>query len=145
MAMLFVVVPLLLVALATWHDLRTREVPDWISYTLGLWSLVCIACGLGNNSWGGVFLGGLLAFAITFPFCWLGGLGGADVRLMVGLGMIFGPSVLLLLAILTALLGGVLAIVAVLRGQKDYAYCPAILGALVLVLTLSMVLHGRLA
>ena len=33
------VVPLVLLAVAAWHDLRTREIPDGISLALAAWAL----------------------------------------------------------------------------------------------------------
>lgn len=145
MSHLLWLIPLLLVALATWHDLRTREVPDWISYVLAAWGALAIAVNWSPNTWFGLAAGALLGAVLTLPFAYFGGLGGADVRLMIALGAVFGPGLLLLLGFLTAIFGGLLALVAHFRGQKDYAYCPAILASLVSVLALSLVIHGRIA
>ena len=145
MSHLLWLIPLLLVALATWHDLRTREVPDWISYVLAGWGVLAILLQGGPNTWFGLLAGALLGAALTLPFAYFGGLGGADVRLMIALGAVFGPGLLLLLGFLTAIFGGLLALVAHLRGQKDYAYCPAIFASLVSVFALSLVIHGRIS
>jgi len=136
---------LILLAFASWHDLRTREVPDWISLALAGVGGLAILLKQGENDWLGWFAGAALGGLLTAPFLALGGIGGADVKLMVGLGAIFGPGTLLLLAFLTAIVGGILAIAAKYRGRRDYAYCPALISAVALAVLLGWVVHGRIA
>jgi prepilin peptidase CpaA len=126
------VVPLVLLAVAAWHDLRTREIPDWISLALAAWALVLAAGGWHSNGWTGLVLGGLLGFVLTAPLFWLGGLGGGDVKLLAALGACLGPGLLLLTLFWMAIAGGVLALVAKCRGKADFAYVPAILAGLAL-------------
>lgn len=133
-----------LLGIATWYDLRTREIPDWISLVLAGSGAVAVALGWGTNTWSGLLAGAVLGLVITLPFFALEGLGGGDVKLLVSLGAAFGPGTLLLLILGTAIFGGVLALVAWLRGKKDYAYCPAILASLVVAVALGLVVHGRI-
>ena len=57
---------------------------------------------------------------------YLGGLGGADVKLVAALGAAVGPVSLLCVLFWTALAGGLLALAAKSRGKRDFAYVPAI-------------------
>ena len=52
--------------------------------------------------------------------------GGGDVKLFAALGGWFGITAVIPLALWTAIAGLLLAIVAAARGDKDYAYGPAI-------------------
>jgi prepilin peptidase CpaA len=133
-----------LLSLATWHDLRTREIPNWISLALAGCGAIAVGLGWGANTWLGFLVGAILGLVVTFPFFALEGLGGGDVKLLVALGATFGPGTLLILILGTALFGGALALVALLRGKKDYAYCPAILASFVVVVALGLVVHGRI-
>jgi prepilin peptidase CpaA len=119
-------------AVAAWHDVRTREIPNWISFCLGLWAIGAAAAGWHSVGWLGLFLGTALGFALSAPLFWLGGLGGGDVKLITALGAGLGPGLLLLALFWMALAGGVLALIAKFRGQADYAYVPAILAGLLL-------------
>ncbi|WP_419194934.1 hypothetical protein [Novipirellula herctigrandis] len=53
-------------------------------------------------------------------------LGGGDAKLIASLRMLLGPVGILILCFGMSVFGGVLSLVAMLRGQRDYAYVPAI-------------------
>ena len=92
---LVLIIPLALVLIATICDLRTREIPDWISLVLLAWGLIATALGWHERGWwstaGGLTLG-LTASGIVFA---LGGMGGGDVKLLAALGAAIGPLALL--------------------------------------------------
>ncbi len=125
-------IPLGLLAIAAWHDLRRREIPDWIALALLVWALAAAGVGWQSAGWWGLALGAGLGLALSAPLFWLGGLGGGDVKLIAALGACLGPGALLLALFWTALAGGALALIARFRGQADFAYVPAILAGLVL-------------
>lgn len=52
--------------------------------------------------------------------------GGGDAKLIAAVGALLGPVGLLFALFWTAVAGGVLALIAMVRGQRDYAYGPAI-------------------
>jgi len=116
-----------LIVVATVCDLRSREIPDSISIGLLGIGLVGALTGLSGLSGIEAILGLLLGLLVTIPWFYLGGIGGGDVKLIAGLGSIFGPMGLLWVLLWTAIAGGVLALIAKSRGQDDFAYVPAIL------------------
>jgi prepilin peptidase CpaA len=130
-----------LLAIATWHDVRTREIPDWISLAIVVWAVGTAAVGWQLAGWLALAAGATLGFALTAPLFWLGGVGGGDVKLVAGLGACLGPWGLLQTLFWVAVAGGVLALFAKWRKQADFAYVPAILAGLVLYCVQSGVLH----
>ena len=94
---ILVITALLWVLFASLSDIKTREVPDWLSY-----SLIAIGLGLrGINSiylkdvW--FFLYGLIGLTIMFGFGMLmyytKQWGGGDSKLIMGLGAVFGSNI----------------------------------------------------
>src|SRR5580700_4956511 len=122
--MIYIAIGLTLVAV--FYDLRRREVPDWIGASLVVCAVTAIAARLTDATWAGLAIGAALGLALTLPLYGLGGFGGGDVKLVVALGAALGPLALLSALFWVALSGGVLALVAVIRGRRDLAYVPAI-------------------
>lgn len=98
-----------LVVVAAVLDFRTRRVPNWL--TAG-----GVVVGLGLHvfldGWGGLkfsLLGLGLGFVIFLPLFALRGMGGGDVKLMAAIGAMAGVTNTFVIFILTAVLGGVLA------------------------------------
>jgi prepilin peptidase CpaA len=119
-------VALLLASIAALYDLRTREIPDWVSALLAGCAVVATAVGWTDVTWIALIYGALLGLALSFPLFALGGFGGGDVKLVVALGAALGPTSLLSALFWVALFGGALALVAILRGRRIFAYAPAI-------------------
>lgn len=115
----------LIVVAAAW-DLRTREVPDWIPVAILACATLATLFGWSEVRWIGLVVGLFLGFALPAAVWWLGGLGGADVKLIAGLGAALGPISLLCFLFWTALAGGLLAAAVKSAGKKDFAYVPAI-------------------
>lgn len=138
-------IPVLLLAAAALYDLRSREVPDELSALLVAWGVLATAVGFSGITWLQLALGMLLAFAVTIPLYGAGGIGGGDLKLVVGLGAVLGPWALLSTLCWTAIAGGALALVAAARGQRDFAYVPAIVAGLLVYLLRSEVFAHVLA
>jgi prepilin peptidase CpaA len=119
-------VALLLACVAAVYDLRTREIPDWIAASLGACAVLATAAGWTDVTSSALLYGALLGFALSFPLFALGGFGGGDVKLVVALGAALGPASLLSALFWVAMWGGVLALVAIVRGRRIFAYAPAI-------------------
>ena len=95
--------------LASWSDVRSRRIPNWIT-------VVGMLAGLGFHAARGVgplgvgVLGLAAAFVVALPFFMSGALGGGDAKLLMVVGAFFGPVDLLLAALVIALVGGALAL-----------------------------------
>ncbi len=103
---LLMCVPMLgLLAWAAVVDLRTRRIPNWLTFSL-------VLAGLGQSfTWArtvgpaDAFLGLLTGFGLTFILFGIGALGGGDVKLLAGLGAWLGPMPILIVFALAAILG----------------------------------------
>lgn len=119
-------------------DIRTREVPDWITVVLVIIGLVSCFLGWYFLSWPPSkflhMLGGAAVPAI------IGGLmmwqnpevlGGGDWKLLIGLGAIVGFPSIMFLFVVMIFAGGAMGLVVMalrhLRGtSNDFPYVPAI-------------------
>jgi len=98
---------------ATVDDLARRRIANWIP-------AAALAGGFGwqigqNGIWPGVGYaagGAAVGFAVFLVFYLMGGMGGGDVKLMAGFGALLGVSGVLWAALLTAAVGGILAVCA---------------------------------
>jgi prepilin peptidase CpaA len=96
---------------ATIDDLARRQIANWIP-------AAALAGGFGwqigqNGIWpgAGYALGGAaVGFTVFLIFYLMGGMGGGDVKLMAGFGALLGTSGVLWAALLTAMVGGGLAV-----------------------------------
>jgi prepilin peptidase CpaA len=100
-----------LVIFAAAFDLRTRRIPNWLCAT-GL------VCGFGLQTvlfqWAGAreaILGTGLALLIYIPLFAVRAVGGGDVKLMAAVGSIAGPKAWIAIFLITAIVGGVIALV----------------------------------
>lgn len=112
-------------------DLRRREIPDAIPFSLALLGLVAGWLDGGAGGLARALWGALVGTAIG-TLAWLAlGFGGGDVKLVAALGAGLGASALIDALVWGALLGAVPCAVAWLRGAREVAYAPAlVLGAL---------------
>ncbi|HUE69898.1 MAG TPA: A24 family peptidase [Pirellulaceae bacterium] len=116
---------LLLLLAASICDLRRREIPDWVPLAMLAWAAAAAAAGIGGATWLGAACGFAVGLALSAPLFYLGGIGGGDVKLIAALGAALGPWPLAACLLWIAIFGGILAGIASLRGQKDFAYAPA--------------------
>jgi prepilin peptidase CpaA len=97
-------------ALACWHDIRTRHIPNAV--TLG-GAVVAVAFALTQHGGHGLLasvLGWATGLALFLPFFALGGMGAGDVKLMACVGAWLGPAAAAWAALYTSIAGGVLAL-----------------------------------
>ena len=123
----------LVVTAGAW-DLRSRRIPNALT-------IPALAAGIVLqwllHGWAGLAdaaLGAAAALAITLPLFALRGLGGGDVKLMAAAGVMTGPRNFLVIFLLNALLGGIVALVLVMtRGRlvRTLRNTAAILGQMV--------------
>jgi len=104
------IVGLTIASIACVTDLRTRRIPNVLTFGAALAGLLYQFVnggidGLGNGALG--WLVGALIFVLPFA---LGGLGGGDVKLLAALGAWLGPENVLWLSLYTGVAGGVMAL-----------------------------------
>ena len=91
---LFLGVTFLAIAVASYTDIRTREVPDWVNYSL-------LAFGLGGNLLLSIAMkdfsfilysiaGAAAMFGIACAMYYTGQWGGGDSKLLIGMGAMLG-------------------------------------------------------
>ena len=127
MALAVLITVFLLLLLAAVVDLRTREIPDWISIAILLVGIAAAAFGWAGIRWWMVASGLVLGLVVGLVLFRFAGFGGGDGKLIAGIGAVLGPVGILFFLMWMALAGGVLALIAKYRGQREYAYGPAIL------------------
>lgn len=107
-----------LVIAAGTFDLRTRRIPNWLCAA----GLVCgFAYQIVLFQWSGAreaALGTGLSLLIYVPLFALRAVGGGDVKLMAAVGSIAGPKSWIAIFLITAIVGGAIALVMIaLKGR----------------------------
>src|SRR5579864_198684 len=111
------VVLVLVVGTAAVYDLKFRRIPNrlvLVGLVLGIGLNPILYEWMGLGWWDGLKLSGLglgLAFLIYFPLYLLRAMGAGDVKLMAAVGSIVGPGNWIVLFVVTAILGGVTAVI----------------------------------
>lgn len=97
-------------AVATYTDLRSRRIPNWLVYPFLIAGFVVSGW---THGWHGILMsleGLALGAVILGFFFWLGGMGMGDVKLCAAIGAWIGPSQLLIALVITGMAGGIMAI-----------------------------------
>lgn len=124
----------LLTIVAALYDLKFRRIPNWL-VVLG----ICAGFALnvyqfGLAGLGRAALGFIVALAVYFPLFALRAMGGGDVKLMAAVGSIAGVTDWFIIFVITAIIGGIIAVgLLLVRGGLRTAVLNVlgILGALV--------------
>jgi prepilin peptidase CpaA len=101
---------LIVLAVATFTDLRNRRVPNWLVLPF---LLAGIAVSGWLHGWHGIgqsFAGlgvGVLIYGVLY---WMGGMGAGDVKLCAAIGAWIGPDQLFIALVITAIAGGIMAL-----------------------------------
>lgn len=98
-----------LVVLAVAWDLRTRRIPNALTVS-GFFAALALRALPGGEALLGGVIGGLIGLTLSFPLVLLGGLGGGDAKLLAAVGAFLGPANLPVALLVTALVGGVMAL-----------------------------------
>ena len=110
-------IAIVVATLASVFDLRTRRIPNALTFG------AAVAAALFNAITGGpaglmtTAAGWGLGVALFFPFFALRGLGGGDVKLLGALGAWLGPAAVLSVGLYSMLAGGVFGIVVAVRAR----------------------------
>lgn len=101
---------LIVLSVATFTDLRSRRIPNWLVLPF-MFAGICVSGWL--QGWRGVeqSLSGILLGALLLGILyWLGGMGMGDLKLCAAIGAWIGPTQLLFALVITSMAGGVMAL-----------------------------------
>jgi prepilin peptidase CpaA len=116
--------PLVLVLLAAgvgagaFIDLRTRRVPNALTFTLAAAGIGCAAAGLNNLTVAASLVGFALGLGLMLPGYVFGATGAGDVKLLAAVGAVLGPAAVAVAFLYSAITGGVLALVIARRRRR---------------------------
>lgn len=101
---------LIVLAVATFTDLRSRRIPNWLVLPFLLAGIAVSGwlhgwSGVGH-SFGGIALGGFLFGILSV----LGGMGMGDVKLCAAIGAWIWPQQLVVALVITGITGGIMAL-----------------------------------
>jgi prepilin peptidase CpaA len=132
----FIVAALAVALIACLCDLRTRRIPNALTFGAALAGL-CVHCAVDGVGGFFIALGGwLTGVALFLPFYLLRGLGAGDVKLLGAVGAWLGPAMAIWTGLWGALAGGLLAVIVAL----SHGYLRQALTNVALLLT-----HWRVA
>ncbi len=104
---------------ATFTDLRSRRIPNWLVLPFLLAGIVISVWTQGWHGLGQSLEGALLGLVVYGVLFWMGGMGAGDVKLCAAIGAWVGPQQLILALVITGMVGGVMV------------FCWAVLGGFV--------------
>jgi prepilin peptidase CpaA len=103
--------PALLITAAA-SDVMSLRIPNWLTLLIAiLFFPMALATHMPLDEFGSHLLAGVILFIVGFLFFQAGVFGGGDSKLMAAAGLWFGTAKMLPFLFMTALAGGVLALV----------------------------------
>ena len=101
---------LIVLAIATFTDVRSCRIPNWLVVPF---LVAGVAVSGWMHGWHGVeqsLLGIGLGSVVLGVLYWMGGMGMGDVKLCAAVGAWIGPAQLMVALVLTAIVGGIMAL-----------------------------------
>ena len=101
---------LIVLAIATFTDVRSCRIPNWLVLPFLVAGIAVSGWARGWHGVGQSFLGIGLGTVILGFFCWMGGMGMGDVKLCAAVGAWIGPAQLMIALVITGIAGGIMAL-----------------------------------
>lgn len=101
---------LIVLAVATFTDLRFRRIPNWLVLPFLLAGIAVSGWFSGWHGIGQSFAGLGLGVLIYGIFFCMGGMGAGDVKLCAAIGAWIGPDQLFIALVLTGIVGGIMVL-----------------------------------
>jgi prepilin peptidase CpaA len=96
---------------ASIEDLWRRKVSNVIALAAFVSGIIARALLFGLDGVWDALLGSVIGFAVFLIFFLMGGMGGGDIKLMAGFGAILGSKLIVVAAMMTAIVGGLMALI----------------------------------
>lgn len=105
-------------AVATFTDLRSRRIPNWLVFPFLALGFIAPAIAHGKHALVESLEGFALGLLVYGALAIFGGMGMGDVKLVAAIGAWVGPRQLIFAMVLTAMIGGLMALGSV--GLRKY-------------------------
>jgi prepilin peptidase CpaA len=99
-------------------DLRTRRVPNWLTFGTAALGITMAMTHLDGVGVAGAFEGLLVGLLLMLPGHVIGRTGAGDVKLLAALGTLLGPKAVAMAFLYTAIAGGGIAVVVAMRRRR---------------------------
>jgi prepilin peptidase CpaA len=106
----------IVLAIATFTDVRSCRIPNWLVVPFLAGGFVVSAWTRGWHGMEQSLLGFLLGAGIFGFLYWMGGMGMGDVKLFAAIGAWIGPAQLLVALVVTGMAGGIMALAWAIAG-----------------------------
>ena len=107
---------LIVLAVASFTDLRSRRIPNWLVLPFMVAGIAISGLLHGWHGIGQSAEGLAVAAMVLGALAWMGGMGMGDVKLYAAIGAWIGPSQLMVAMVITGLAGGLMAVGWAVRG-----------------------------
>ncbi len=99
-------------------DLRTRRVPNWLTFGTAALGIAMATAHLNGVGVAGAFEGLLVGLLLMLPGHVIGKTGAGDVKLLAALGTLLGPRSIAMAFLYSAIAGGGLAVLVAMRRRR---------------------------
>jgi prepilin peptidase CpaA len=99
-------------------DLRTRRVPNWLTFGTAALGITMAMTHLDGVGVAGAFEGLLVGLLLMLPGHMIGRTGAGDVKLLAALGTLLGPRSIAMAFLYTAIAGGGIAVLVAMRRRR---------------------------
>jgi prepilin peptidase CpaA len=104
--------------IATVTDLRTRRVPNWLTFGAAAAGLAMAATNVDGVGVAGALEGLLVGLLLMLPGHLIGKTGAGDVKLLAAVGTLLGPKSIVMAFLYSAIAGGGLAVLVAISRRR---------------------------